>query len=86
MNNLSKFEFGGFLFFFFCILHISKLCFNFSCDKLTEQQKELLEWTDESVKDHSLHVNKAICLLSPYPFGDTFEKWLQFLQVIMIKN
>lgn len=54
----------------------------YSCDKLNEQQKELLEWTDDSPKDNSLHVNKAICLLSPYPFGDTFEKWLQFLQVM----
>lgn len=27
-------------------------------------------------------MNKAICLLSPYPFGDTFEKWLQFVQVM----
>lgn len=48
---------------------------------LTEQQKELLEWTDESKGNCSLHVNKAICLLSHHPFGDTFEKWLQFIQV-----
>ncbi|KAG4076369.1 hypothetical protein HA402_005812 [Bradysia odoriphaga] len=49
---------------------------------LTEQQKELLEWTDESKDNFSLHVNKAICLLSHHPFGDTFEKWLQFLQIM----
>lgn len=55
--------------------------FIFSESNLTEQQKELLEWTDESKENFSLHVNKAICLLSHHPFGDTFEKWLQFLQV-----
>lgn len=42
---------------------------------------ELLEWNNTSHETHSLHVNKAICILSPYPFGDTFEKWLQFLQL-----
>lgn len=68
---------GSQIFTFFCV---------FSCDKLTEQQKELLEWNDESVKSYSLHVNKAICLLSPHSFGDTFERWLQFLQVSKIKN
>ncbi|KAJ6636801.1 DENN domain-containing protein Crag, partial [Pseudolycoriella hygida] len=51
----------------------------FDENDLTEQQKELLEWTDESKNNFSLHVNKAICLLSHHPFGDTFEKWLQFL-------
>ena len=56
--------------------------FFFSETDLTEQQKELLEWTDESKDNFSLHVNKAICLLSHHPFGDTFEKWLQFLQVV----
>lgn len=43
---------------------------------------ELLGWTADSHLSHSLHVNKAICILSPYPFGDTFEKWLQFLQIM----
>lgn len=41
----------------------------------------MLEWDETSSEHFTLHVNKAICLLSPHPFGDTFEKWLQFLQV-----
>lgn len=47
---------------------------------------ELLDWTADSHETHSLHVNKAICILSPYPFGDTFEKWLQFLQIMASSN
>ncbi|XP_058824801.1 DENN domain-containing protein Crag isoform X2 [Topomyia yanbarensis] len=53
---------------------------------LNDQQRELLEWTSESHKTHSLHVNKSICLLSRWPFGDIFEKWLQFLHEISILN
>lgn len=53
-----------------------------SYTNLTEGQMELLDWTETSPSTHSLHVNKAICILSPYPFGDTFEKWLQFLQIM----
>lgn len=53
----------------------------FSHENLSDHQKELLEWDEDSHNNLSLHVNKAICLLSPHPFGDTFEKWLQFLQV-----
>jgi len=49
---------------------------------LTAHQKELLEWNDDETHlTHSLHINKSICLLSHYPFGDTFKNWLQFLQV-----
>lgn len=53
---------------------------------LNDQQRELLEWGPDSHKTHSLHVNKSICLLSRWPFGDTFEKWLQFLHQISIFN
>uniref|UniRef100_A0A1B0D4P7 Uncharacterized protein n=1 Tax=Phlebotomus papatasi TaxID=29031 RepID=A0A1B0D4P7_PHLPP len=49
-------------------------------ENLTSEQKELLEWNEEMQETHTLHVNKSICLLSHHPFGDTFEKWLQFLQ------
>ncbi|XP_055635236.1 DENN domain-containing protein Crag isoform X1 [Toxorhynchites rutilus septentrionalis] len=59
---------------------------NFDEKHLNEQQRELLEWGPESHKTHSLHVNKSICLLSRWPFGDTFEKWLQFLHQISIFN
>ncbi|XP_052872002.1 DENN domain-containing protein Crag isoform X2 [Anopheles cruzii] len=57
---------------------------DFDESNLNAQQKELLEWTEESPKTHSLHVNKSICLLSRWPFGDTFEKWLQFLHELSI--
>jgi hypothetical protein len=55
---------------------------NFNERFLTEQQKEFFDWgNDEVRKSNSLHVNKSICILSNYPFGDTFEKWLAYLQV-----
>lgn len=54
----------------------------FNEDNLTDQQKEMLDWINPEVNDsHSLHVNKSICILSHYPFGDTFERWLMFMQV-----
>lgn len=48
---------------------------------LTEQQQELLSWNEEFAKQHSLHIIKSICLLSHYPFGDTFDRWLRYLHV-----
>ncbi|XP_058115826.1 DENN domain-containing protein Crag [Anopheles ziemanni] len=59
---------------------------DFDENNLNDQQRELLEWTVDSHKTHSLHVNKSICLLSRWPFGDTFEKWLQFLHRLSICN
>uniref|UniRef100_A0A182Q8N5 UDENN domain-containing protein n=1 Tax=Anopheles farauti TaxID=69004 RepID=A0A182Q8N5_9DIPT len=59
---------------------------DFSETNLNDQQRELLEWNDDSHKTHSLHVNKSICLLSRWPFGDTFEKWLQFLHQLSVMN
>lgn len=53
---------------------------------LNDNQKEQLEWKDDTAEFNSLHVNKSICLLSHYPFGDTFEKWLQFLHVTIKEN
>ena len=52
--------------------------------QLTEQQRELLGWNEEFAKHHSLHIIKAICLLSHYPFGDTFDNWLKYLHVSKI--
>lgn len=52
--------------------------------QLTEQQRELLCWDEEFAKHHSLHIIKAICLLSHYPFGDTFDNWLKYLHVSKI--
>uniref|UniRef100_A0A336K1N9 CSON010684 protein n=1 Tax=Culicoides sonorensis TaxID=179676 RepID=A0A336K1N9_CULSO len=57
-----------------------------SADSLTDQQKEMLGWNDEVAETHSLHMNKSICLLSQYPFGDTFERWLQYLHHLASLN
>lgn len=57
---------------------ISIVC---SEDDLTDEQRELLSWTSNSHQTHSLHSIKAICVLSHYPFGDTFERWLTYLHV-----
>lgn len=54
---------------------------DFDGSNLNDEQREILEWNPESTLTNSLHVNKSICLLSHYPFGDTFEKWLQYLHV-----
>ncbi|XP_049530518.1 DENN domain-containing protein Crag isoform X1 [Anopheles darlingi] len=59
---------------------------DFDDSTLNQQQKDLLEWGTESPKTHSLHVNKSICILSRWPFGDTFEKWLQFLHQLSVCN
>lgn len=48
---------------------------------LTDEQRELLSWTANSHQTHSLHSIKAICVLSHYPFGDTFDRWLSYLHV-----
>jgi len=48
---------------------------------LSVEQKELLGWNEEFGAQHSLHMIKAICLLSHHPFGDTFDKWLKYLHV-----
>lgn len=48
---------------------------------LTEEQKAMLGWTDRMSETHTFHVSKSICLLSHYSFGETFERWLTFLQV-----
>ncbi|KAK9874779.1 hypothetical protein WA026_005585 [Henosepilachna vigintioctopunctata] len=53
----------------------------FSKDRLTEQQKEILGYTDDS--DHVLNVNKSICILSHWPFSDAFKSWLYFLNDVV---
>lgn len=61
------------------LLHTKTRC---STQQLNEKQKEMLGWKDDDeATTGSLHVNKAICLLSHHPFGDSFEKWLKFLYV-----
>ncbi|XP_063215906.1 DENN domain-containing protein Crag isoform X2 [Bacillus rossius redtenbacheri] len=46
-----------------------------SKEKLSSEQCRQLELTD----DNTVNVNKCICLLSHWPFFDTFEKFLLFL-------
>lgn len=56
---------------------------NFNERYLTNLQREYFEWNQPEIRDsNSLHVNKSICILSNYPFGDTFEKWLAYLQMM----
>lgn len=52
---------------------------------LSDTQKDFLNWNDIK-DDHSIHVNKSICLLSQFPFGDTFDKWLRFLYRLVFEN
>lgn len=51
----------------------------FPVSKLTDEQIEQLQYDKDS--DYVLHVNKSICILSHWPFSDTFERWLLFLYV-----
>lgn len=55
--------------------------FTSSATDLSEYQKTLLDWTEDMAETHTFHVSKSICLLSHYSFGETFERWLMFLQV-----
>ncbi|XP_034490572.1 DENN domain-containing protein Crag isoform X2 [Drosophila innubila] len=52
--------------------------------QLSPDQKELLGWSEEFGSQHSLHMIKAICLLSHHPFGDTFDKWLKYLHRMVL--
>lgn len=48
--------------------------------QLTEPQMDLLGWRVGVTHDtHSVHANKSICLLSRWPFSDTFERWLLYI-------
>ncbi|XP_026750235.2 DENN domain-containing protein Crag isoform X2 [Galleria mellonella] len=53
---------------------------SFPHTQLTEYQAETLGWrTGVSHTSHSVHANKCICLLSRWPFSDTFERWLLYI-------
>lgn len=51
----------------------------FPISKLTEEQAKQLNYDETS--DYILNMNKSICVLSHWPFSDTFERWLTFLYV-----
>ncbi|XP_067639597.1 DENN domain-containing protein Crag isoform X2 [Eurosta solidaginis] len=59
---------------------------DFEEEALNEKQRELLGWSEEFAKQHSLHMIKSICLLSHYPFGDTFDKWLRYLHRLAVRG
>ncbi|XP_050430707.1 DENN domain-containing protein Crag isoform X2 [Adelges cooleyi] len=49
---------------------------------LSNEQRKLLDISEDlnsSKNEISLHTNKSICVLSHWPFFDTFEKFLMFL-------
>ncbi|CAH0399446.1 unnamed protein product [Chilo suppressalis] len=48
--------------------------------QLSESQMEQLGWrAGVSQNTHSVHINKCVCLLSRWPFSDTFERWLLYI-------
>ncbi|KAK9507860.1 hypothetical protein O3M35_007632 [Rhynocoris fuscipes] len=49
--------------------------------KLTDEQKKALGYSDddESKDECTFNINKCICLLSRWPFFDTYERFLNFL-------
>ncbi|KOB72125.1 Uncharacterized protein OBRU01_06281 [Operophtera brumata] len=48
--------------------------------QLNEYQIDQLGWrVDVTQNTHSLHANKSICLLSRWPFSETFERWLLYV-------
>lgn len=49
-------------------------------DQLTDEQIEQLQLPEDADPgDYTYNVNKCICLLSHWPFFDTFEQFLLFL-------
>ncbi|XP_050303114.1 DENN domain-containing protein Crag isoform X2 [Anthonomus grandis grandis] len=50
----------------------------FPVENVTDEQKELLDYTDDDEK-HALYVNKSICVLSHWPFSDDLHTWLLYL-------
>ncbi|KFM69755.1 C-myc promoter-binding protein, partial [Stegodyphus mimosarum] len=53
--------------------------------KLNDEMKVQLNYvTDEHRKTKCLQTNKSICLLSRWPFFDTFEKFLRYLHRMSI--
>lgn len=51
----------------------------FPVSRLTPDQAEELNYDLDG--NFVLNTNKSICVLSHWPFSDTFERWLQFLYV-----
>ncbi|KAG1687290.1 DENN domain-containing protein 4C [Nymphon striatum] len=56
---------------------------NYPQDKLSADQKKEL---GTSSNRYSVHGNKSICILSHWPFFDTFEKFLHYLHTMSISG
>ncbi|GBP34415.1 DENN domain-containing protein 4C [Eumeta japonica] len=53
---------------------------SYDSNLLTDHQMEDLGWRQGvSQNTHSVHADKCICLLSRWPFSDTFERWLLYI-------
>ena len=48
-------------------------------DRLTQEQRETLKLDEHFGWHNIVHTNKCICILSRWPFFDTFEKFLRYL-------
>ncbi|XP_039291612.1 DENN domain-containing protein Crag isoform X2 [Nilaparvata lugens] len=55
-------------------------------ERVTEEQKAELDPGGVGGDDVTYHVNKCICLLSHWPFFDTFEKFLLFLYKMSLNS
>ncbi|XP_046634776.1 DENN domain-containing protein Crag-like isoform X3 [Daphnia pulicaria] len=55
-------------------------------EKMTKEQKAWLDMDDvddgSTEKDYTVNTIKSICILSHYPFFDTFEKFLRYLHKV----
>lgn len=53
---------------------------------MTKEQKAWLDMDDvddgSTEKDYTVNTIKSICILSHYPFFDTFEKFLRYLHKV----
>lgn len=63
------------------------ICFYeiFDDGKLTSYEKECLEYTNDTT-NKQVYAMKSLCILSRWPFFDTFEKFLFFLYKMSMKS
>ncbi|XP_042231515.1 DENN domain-containing protein Crag-like isoform X5 [Homarus americanus] len=48
-------------------------------DRLTQEQRETLKLNEHFGRHNVVHTNKCICILSRWPFFDTFDRFLKYL-------
>lgn len=51
----------------------------FSHNRLTQEQRETLKLNEHFGRHNIVHTNKCICILSRWPFFDTFDRFLKYL-------